>query len=115
MLLIHIFDAKLDLLFLNGSFLPMKWIACFANIQMVAIPASMSNDLKLTRDVATNTRKGVKKMAKKKHKKYTITSAQIFDATKPQFNGFSCGYGAHGKRGYDRNKQKRDFQKQMFL
>lgn len=43
---------------------------------------------------------------KSKNKRYVITSEQLFDAAKPKFNGFGCGYGAHGKAKYDRNKEK---------
>ena len=52
-------------------------------------------------------------MARKKSKKNTnklvITSEQIFDAQKPQFNGFAGGYGAHGRRGYNRKAAKKSF------
>lgn len=44
-------------------------------------------------------------MAKKKKNIYcgTITAMQIFDAQKPQFNGFGCGHGAHkNKKAYNR-------------
>lgn len=50
---------------------------------------------------------------KKTQKIGVITSVQIFDAQKPQFNGYSCGYGAHGSKGYSRCKEKRNFQREM--
>lgn len=50
----------------------------------------------------------------KKQKTYKITSQQIFDAQKPQFNGFAGGYGAHGDRKYNRNKAKADFRRDLW-
>ena len=44
-------------------------------------------------------------MAKKNKNMYcgTITSMQIFDAQKPQFNGYGCGHGPHkSKKSYNR-------------
>lgn len=44
-------------------------------------------------------------MAKKKNKIScgVITSMQIFDAQKTQFNGFGCGHGPHkSKKAYNR-------------
>lgn len=32
---------------------------------------------------------------------------------KPRYNGFACGHGAHGSAKYDRNKQKREWRKQL--
>lgn len=51
-------------------------------------------------------------MAKKSRKKrnanqMTIDAMTIWNIQKPRYNGFSCGYGVHGKRGYDRNAMKR--------
>ena len=57
-------------------------------------------------------------MAKKKQKRtasnmqrgcstMVIDSMTVWNAQKPRYNGFACGHGAHGKRGYDRNAQKR--------
>ncbi len=37
----------------------------------------------------------------------TITAEALFDASKPRFNGYATGHGAHGHRGYDRNAMKR--------
>lgn len=39
--------------------------------------------------------------------KMVIDAMTIWESQKPQYNGFSCGYGAHGKSKYDRNKEKR--------
>lgn len=44
---------------------------------------------------------------KKNKNNYVITSRQRFDAEKPQYNGFACGYGAHGDKKYNRGKEKR--------
>lgn len=49
-------------------------------------------------------------MAKKKAPKngpLVIDAMTIWQAQKPQYNGFACGHGTHGKRGYDRNTEKR--------
>ena len=37
----------------------------------------------------------------------TISAMTIWESQKPKYNGFTCGYGAHGKRKYDRNAEKR--------
>lgn len=50
-------------------------------------------------------------MSKKNVKQYKITSNQIFDAQKPQYNGFAGGYGAHGDKKYNRRKAKQDFRR----
>lgn len=42
-----------------------------------------------------------------KHGPLIITSEALFEARKPRYNGFAAGYGAHGKRKYDRNAAKR--------
>ena len=36
-----------------------------------------------------------------------IDAVTVWESQKPRYNGFACGYGAHGKRKYDRNKEKR--------
>lgn len=46
---------------------------------------------------------------KKAQKIGVITSQQIFDMQKPQFNGWACGHGAHGHKGYNRRAVKRQF------
>lgn len=46
-------------------------------------------------------------MKRKKNKKVVVDAATIWNAQKPQYNGFMCGYGHHGKKGYDRNAEKR--------
>lgn len=46
---------------------------------------------------------------KKTQKVGVITSEQLFDMQKPKFNAFACGHGAHGSKGYDRRKVKRQF------
>jgi hypothetical protein len=43
----------------------------------------------------------------KANKKLVITSQQQFDAEKPRYNGFACGYGRHGDKKYNRAKEKR--------
>lgn len=52
-------------------------------------------------------------MSKKKTKVCVITPEMIFDAQKTKYNGFKCGYGVHGKTKYDRNKEKRNFMKEI--
>lgn len=49
-------------------------------------------------------------MSKKRKKKKAlrvIDAMTIWNAQKPHYNAYMCGYGAHGKRGYDRNAEKR--------
>lgn len=46
---------------------------------------------------------------KKNKNNYVITSQQRFDAEKPQYNGFACGYGTHGDKKYNRGKEKRNW------
>lgn len=36
-----------------------------------------------------------------------IDAVTVWESQKPRYNGFACGHGAHGKRKYDRNKEKR--------
>lgn len=36
-----------------------------------------------------------------------IDAVTVWESQKPRYNGFACGYGAHGNRKYDRNKEKR--------
>lgn len=50
---------------------------------------------------------------KKTQKVGVITSEQLFDMQKPKFNAFACGHGAHGSKGYNRRKEKRNFQRKM--
>ena len=54
-------------------------------------------------------------MSKKKKKISCgkITSKQIFDAQKPQFNGFAYGYGSHGDKSYNRRRMKEQFRKEL--
>ena len=49
----------------------------------------------------------------KTNKFVVMTSAEATHAAMPRYNAFQGGYGAHGKRKYDRNATKRDFQKSM--
>ena len=59
-------------------------------------------------------------MAKKK-RTYLKNDTSVFrmsaeDATlskMPKYNAYAGGYGAHGKNKYDRNKEKRDFKKDI--
>ena len=53
-------------------------------------------------------------MAKKggapKGNRFTVlTSIEATRMAKPRFDGYACGYGYHGRRGYDRNAEKRRF------
>lgn len=52
-------------------------------------------------------------MSKRRKKKYVITKEQIFDAQKPQYNGFIVGYGVHGKTKYNRMKSKQEFKRDI--
>ena len=60
-------------------------------------------------------------MSKKKLPKtstMTIDAMTIWESQKPRYNGFACGHGAHGKRGYNRNAMKRkplDWQEENIL
>lgn len=62
------------------------------------------------------------KRAKRKAAKAQKTASNVVwhqsaeEATlvkKPRYNGFACGHGAHGSAKYDRNKQKREWRKQL--
>lgn len=46
-------------------------------------------------------------MKRQKNKKVVIDASIVWNAQKPQYNGFMCGYGYHGKKGCDRNAEKR--------
>lgn len=50
-------------------------------------------------------------MAKKKRtiksNLLVIDAHTVWQSQKPRYNGFACGHGAHGKRGYNRNAEKR--------
>ena len=35
-----------------------------------------------------------------------LTSEERFALQKPHYNGFAVGHGAHGRKGYDRKRQK---------
>ncbi|HAM16015.1 MAG TPA: hypothetical protein DCP91_09210 [Eggerthellaceae bacterium] len=58
-------------------------------------------------------------MSKKKHKApksnrfVVMSSYEATMAQKPRYDGFAVGHGAHGKRGYDRNAQKRDLAREL--
>ena len=51
---------------------------------------------------------------KKTQKVGVITSQQIFDMRKPQWDGWACGHGAHGSKKYNRRKVEREFRKEMW-
>lgn len=36
-----------------------------------------------------------------------IDKMTVWQAQKPRYNGFACGHGFHGKRGYNRAAEKR--------
>lgn len=47
-------------------------------------------------------------MKRQKNKKIVVDATIVWKALKPQqYNGFMCGYGYHGKKGYNRNAEKR--------
>lgn len=48
-----------------------------------------------------------KKNRAHKSNKLVIDASTVWQAQKPRYNGFACGHGAHGKRGYNRNAEKR--------
>lgn len=55
------------------------------------------------------------KMSKAKKKNKTPKSGSVWHlsadeatlASKPLYNGYACGYGAHGHRGYDRRAENK--------
>lgn len=49
----------------------------------------------------------VKKNRAPKGNVIVIDAVTIWESQKPRYNGFACGHGAHGKRGYNRNAEKR--------
>ena len=59
-------------------------------------------------------------MAKKRKKRVAKTGPvwhlsveEATLATKPHYNGYACGYGAHGSTKYNRVKQKRAWKAQL--
>ena len=46
---------------------------------------------------------------------FYMTSEEATLAQMPQYNAYATGYGAHGKKGYDRNAEKKRFRKEMGL
>ena len=58
-------------------------------------------------------------MAKRKRKapktdRFTVlTGTEATLMRMPRYNGYACGNGAHGKRGYDRNAEKRRFREEV--
>ena len=53
------------------------------------------------------------KMSKKKNIHVaTISAIEIFEMRKPQYNGYACGHGAHGHKGYNRRKVKEQFKRE---
>lgn len=54
-----------------------------------------------------------KKRIPKNDKFVVMDSIEATRVKKPQYNGYSCGYGPHGKHGYDRNAEKRRFAKEV--
>lgn len=47
-------------------------------------------------------------MKRQKNKKVVVDATIVWKALKPQqYNSFMCGYGYHGKKGYNRNAEKR--------
>lgn len=66
------------------------------------------------REYHSNCQRERETMSKKnKVQKVAIISAiEIFEMRKPQYNGFTCGYGAHGNKGYNRRKVKEQFRRE---
>lgn len=59
-------------------------------------------------------------MAKKRKKRvaktgpvWHLSAEEATLATKPHYNGYACGYGAHGSTKYNRTKQKRVWKAQI--
>ena len=46
-------------------------------------------------------------MKKKKKKKVVVDATVVWKALKPQYISFMCGYDYNGKKGYNRNAEKR--------
>jgi hypothetical protein len=53
-------------------------------------------------------------MAKKKRTQNTMTisAMEIWEMRKPRYNAYMCGHGAHGHKGYNRQKEKEQFRKE---
>lgn len=43
----------------------------------------------------------------------TISAENATLSQMPKYNGYAGGYGAHGKRGYDRKRSKKDLARQL--
>lgn len=54
-----------------------------------------------------------KKRSRKKGAVWYQSVEEATLASKPLYNGFACGYGAHGSKKYQRSKSKRDWKKQL--
>ena len=59
----------------------------------------------------------MKKKKNKRNKKLTntltISKEQVWQAKKPRYNGFACGYGVHGKTKYDRAQDKKFLRQEL--
>lgn len=44
----------------------------------------------------------------------TISAMEIWEMRKPKYNAYTCGYGAHGSKKYNRNKVKEQFRKEVW-
>ena len=44
-----------------------------------------------------------------------ISAEDVWHAQKPRFNGYACGHGVHGDTKYNRNKEKRDWRRDISL
>ena len=53
-------------------------------------------------------------MAKKKNmqKVMVISAMEIWEMRKPHYNAYACGHGAHGHKGYNRQKEKEQFRRE---
>ena len=67
----------------------------------------------IDKSIILNVRERGKKMSKKKNQKVLIISSmEIWEMRKPRYDGFACGHGAHGNKGYNRRKVKEQFRRE---
>ena len=58
-------------------------------------------------------KKRTKKRVLKTNKVWHLSAEEATLASKPKYNGYACGHGAHGDTKYNRNKTKRAWKKQL--
>lgn len=51
-------------------------------------------------------------MSKKNQKIIIISAVEIWEMRKPKYDGYICGHGAHGHKGYNRRKVKEQLRKE---